>query len=234
VTENGDEFAEWDAAYVLGALSPQDRRRYEEHLASCPACRATVAELAGLPGLLAQLPAEDAARLFGEVAPDTELDLRPPPTLLGPVRRAQLARRRLALGLAAAAAAVVLFVGGLLAGGAVGLGPSRPVHVGFAQVSPSGLVAVADLVPVDRDRTEVRVECQYATQGDPREDGENASYDIVVVDRSGVRTVVYSWAAKPDRLMRPHGIAAVPLSRITDVEIRTTVGQDVLLRAQVR
>ena len=48
-----DKFAQWDAAYVLGALSPAERREFEEHLASCPPCQAAVSELAAMPGLLA-------------------------------------------------------------------------------------------------------------------------------------------------------------------------------------
>ena len=49
------------AAYVLGALTPGDRRRYEAHLRSCPACRGEgVAGLAGLPGLLRRLSAQQA------------------------------------------------------------------------------------------------------------------------------------------------------------------------------
>ena len=47
-----DKFAQWDAAYVLGALSPAERREFEEHLASCPACQAAVSELVAIPGLL--------------------------------------------------------------------------------------------------------------------------------------------------------------------------------------
>jgi anti-sigma factor RsiW len=58
-----DKFAQWDAAYVLGALSPAERREFEEHLASCPSCQAAVSELAALPGLLAQLSPDDAAML---------------------------------------------------------------------------------------------------------------------------------------------------------------------------
>ena len=58
-----DRFATWDAAYVLGALSPAERREYEEHLADCSACQSAVSELAGMPGLLAQVPPEDAALL---------------------------------------------------------------------------------------------------------------------------------------------------------------------------
>jgi anti-sigma factor RsiW len=45
---------------VLGALTPGDRRRYEAHLRSCPACRGEVASLAGLPGLLRRLSAQQA------------------------------------------------------------------------------------------------------------------------------------------------------------------------------
>jgi anti-sigma factor RsiW len=41
--------------YVLGALSPGERRRFERHLRGCPVCREEVVRLAGLPGLLARL-----------------------------------------------------------------------------------------------------------------------------------------------------------------------------------
>src|SRR4029450_13226426 len=37
-----DKFAQWDAAYVLGALSPAERREFEEHLSSCKSCQAAV------------------------------------------------------------------------------------------------------------------------------------------------------------------------------------------------
>ena len=48
---------------MLGALSPSERREFKEHLAGCPSCQAAVSELAGLPGLLAQVSPEDAALL---------------------------------------------------------------------------------------------------------------------------------------------------------------------------
>ncbi len=41
--------------YVLGALSPTERRAYEEHLSRCHQCRDDLASVAGLPGLLARL-----------------------------------------------------------------------------------------------------------------------------------------------------------------------------------
>ena len=61
-----DKFAQWDAAYVLGALSPAERREFEEHLASCPPCQAAVSELAAVPGLLAQVSPADAAMLVDD------------------------------------------------------------------------------------------------------------------------------------------------------------------------
>jgi anti-sigma factor RsiW len=57
------ELREWDASYVLGMLSPDERRQFEQHLAGCAACQASVAELAGLPGVLSLLTAEEAVAL---------------------------------------------------------------------------------------------------------------------------------------------------------------------------
>ena len=56
MTGTADPFEHEDAAYVLGALSHEDRLAYEEHLRTCARCSAAVAELAVLPGLLARLP----------------------------------------------------------------------------------------------------------------------------------------------------------------------------------
>ncbi|WP_026075456.1 zf-HC2 domain-containing protein, partial [Cellulomonas massiliensis] len=58
-----DPYREWDAAYVLGALDPDERRAFEQHLQGCPACTAAVAELAGLPGMLRAVAPEDARAL---------------------------------------------------------------------------------------------------------------------------------------------------------------------------
>ena len=40
------------AAYVLGALDPSERGRFEAHLQVCETCRAEVTRFAPLPGLL--------------------------------------------------------------------------------------------------------------------------------------------------------------------------------------
>ena len=51
-----DEFATYDAAYLLGALSDDERRRFEDHLLVCDSCAESVRSLRGLPALLATVP----------------------------------------------------------------------------------------------------------------------------------------------------------------------------------
>jgi anti-sigma factor RsiW len=50
-----DEYALWDAAYVLGSLPFSEQREFEAHLSACPSCGEAVSELSGMPALLAQL-----------------------------------------------------------------------------------------------------------------------------------------------------------------------------------
>ncbi|WP_229710994.1 zf-HC2 domain-containing protein, partial [Sinomonas atrocyanea] len=50
-------------AYVLGALSGQERQAVEDHLAQCAQCRAELAGLETLPALLDAVPSERAAQI---------------------------------------------------------------------------------------------------------------------------------------------------------------------------
>ncbi|WP_406832263.1 zf-HC2 domain-containing protein [Pedococcus sp. KACC 23699] len=188
-----DQYAEWDAAYVLGALSGDDRAQYEEHLAGCARCRAAVGELAGLPGLLGQLsPAEAIALESGSGAVEgaggpfaDPLVVPEPPASLMPLLPSVLAERRRRWLAPLAAAAAALLIGGVggyavsasrgAAPGAppatVALGPSR---LAFTAVAPSPMTAVVDVVPTGAG-TELRVECQYAaTSGTASSAGTSA------------------------------------------------------------
>ncbi len=49
--------------YLLGAIEPARRAFVEGHLAACPACRAELALLAGLPALLRRVPVGVAMHL---------------------------------------------------------------------------------------------------------------------------------------------------------------------------
>ena len=78
--QDGDKYAHWDAAYVLGSLSETDRREFEAHLDECRTCWDAVTELAGMPALLSLLDLDDIAD------EDDPIAVRPPlpqPDLIG-------------------------------------------------------------------------------------------------------------------------------------------------------
>src|SRR5437660_12103088 len=58
--------------YLTGAIAPADRAVVVRHLAACADCRAELAGLAGLPGLLRRPPVHAAAQALGkdDPAPD--------------------------------------------------------------------------------------------------------------------------------------------------------------------
>lgn len=76
-----DDIAEWDAAYILGALSRDDRHTYEVYLAVNPERAGALTELAGLPGILNALSPDEAVALTqhaGDAPADGRtLDLMP-------------------------------------------------------------------------------------------------------------------------------------------------------------
>jgi anti-sigma factor RsiW len=55
--------------YVLGALDPAERSLVDAHIAACQGCRDELAELAGLPALLARVGAQEALALAEDSAP---------------------------------------------------------------------------------------------------------------------------------------------------------------------
>ena len=78
--QDGDKYAHWDAAYVLGSLSEADRREFDAHLGECGACRDAVAEISDMPALLSLLDFDEINDLVDPIA------VRPPspqPDLVG-------------------------------------------------------------------------------------------------------------------------------------------------------
>jgi hypothetical protein len=258
-----DEYRRWDAAYVLGALSPAERREFEEHLATCPTCQSEVAEVAGIPGLLAQMAPEDAAVLaapeegFADgpldelrereggaaaaaAGPIDQLRERADRPFDTPREPAALDRQRRRL----TRAVVVLAAAFVLLAGVVGVSVLRGT-LGVEQPAAAGpfRLAFSPVVPTDITAvvdvvplptgTELNVECQYADEG-TGPSPTGRGYDIVVVDRSGHATPVKSWTARPAHKMTPSGTSSLPVSQIARVEIRPEGRPQALLRAELR
>jgi hypothetical protein len=214
-----DPFAEHDAAYVLGALSPEDRRAYEAHLAGCAECTRAVRELAGMPGLLARV----RLTALEEPAPQPPATLLP--ALAGAVHRRRL-RRRWAVGAGAVAAAgmAVALGGGLLTASAPAPAPPAPTGITLSRVGTTPLHASARLVGVAWG-TRIDLTCTY----DPAYGEDPAgSYALVVVDRAGRTQQVATWSAVPGRVSRVTAATALRRSDIARVEVRTATGTRVL------
>ncbi|MFF1632871.1 anti-sigma factor family protein [Leifsonia sp. NPDC058248] len=229
-----DEFASWDGAYVLGALSPTERRAYEEHLRDCDQCIRSLSELAGLPGILSRVPAEEAFALVesaGSGIPSPEPSPEILPALLGEVRKRRSRRRWWAAGSLAAAAAVIVAVSAFVLPSVLAPAPSQQAGVSkvMTQVEPSALSAEMKLAPMPWG-TRIDTTCRYATW-EGAESGRAWTYAMVVTDRSGKQTQISTWSAKAGSTVEPTATTSVPLDQIATIDIRSAVDGMVLLRS---
>ena len=226
-----DEFALYDAAYVLGSLSPAERRDFETHLKGCADCASSVGALAGLPGLMSKVSVED---LTAQIEAPPEMLL---PSLARAVRR-ERGRRRLALGGSAVAAACLVAVGALaLPGPASPAGPlvvatttsssssSGTSSLVLTAVVPSPVTASARLVDMAWG-TRIDLTCAYDARAYFPDDV--GSYALVVIDRSGAAQQVATWKALANRKITVMGASSLARQDIATVEIRTLSGRAIL------
>jgi hypothetical protein len=201
-----DPFAHFDAAYLLGALSPEDRAAFERHLGHCETCAAAVSELAGLPGLLASA---DPAPVDAGTEPADPL-----PKLLAEVGRSRT--RRLAGTVSAAAVAVAACAALVLSTELAETGPGTEMTaLGAYPVAAS--VNLRDLP----SGTRVDVDCEY-------EGGRGGDYVLVVVRRDGTSEVLARWFAMPDNNAVLKVTTPVHRSDIRSLELRTPNGPAML------
>nr|WP_281366489.1 zf-HC2 domain-containing protein [Nocardioides thalensis] len=236
-----------DAAYVLGSLAPAERADYERHLRTCEECSRSVRELAGLPGLLARVPADVL-----EPAPDREpVPATLLPGLVAAARRSQ--RLRVIRTSLVAAAAVAVLAVGVVGGAAVLRDDDRP-----PVAAPPAAVETAEpveMTPVGTSRssgwvsltpvtwgTRLDLTCTYRAPargpGVPGDyggsdqgsygDGGTSTYTLVVRTTDGRVEQAAAWAAITDAELHVTGAASVQPDEIASVEVRTAGGHPVL------
>jgi hypothetical protein len=215
-----DDLAEWDAAYVLGALSLEDRRTYESYLAANPARAAELTEFAGMPGILNALSRDEAVALT-DLAGAPPAEQRPDniASLAQAAAKRQQRTRRSWLAAAVASAAALLIAGGIV-GATVfpDYAPTQTVAMQAMQPTPRGGLTAELAVTEKKWGTELNWACQY-TQDWSRNVG---SYDIVVTTNDGAQHAVGSWKPAGDEATGLSAATSIPTSKIKAVDIRVS------------
>ncbi|HEX4902969.1 MAG TPA: zf-HC2 domain-containing protein [Acidimicrobiales bacterium] len=217
IAPDHDRIRELTAAYVVGALGPDDRIELEAHLAGCDTCRQDVIDFAPLPALL------------GRVDPGELVDHQPPvpgvdalvAAVHGDVAHVERSRTRWrrAAGAIAVAAGLVLGVVLFVEDGA------RDRREGVAlslTAAPAGasVRVVADERPWG---TYVHV----SASGLPA----RSSYAVWAVDADGSWEPMGSWAPTPDGSAELGCSTALPLGELDRVVVTSSDRDDELLVA---
>ncbi len=204
---------------VLGALDPAEREAVEAHVAGCPDCAASVADLAPLPGLLKRVdttsldlgtpPPEILERALAQVRhEDSTLDNVTPL----PRRRTWLA----AIGGLVAAAAIVV---GVVAVVNTGNTPTRPTAssvVVRGNDAGTGVAATVLLSPAPTG-TSLALTVTGVERGD--------RCSLVAIGRNGQRDVTSTWVVMYSHGVRVNTGTAMKIHDIQRIEVTTTDGQ---------
>ena len=226
-----DPYAMWDAAYVLGSLSGNERREFEAHLATCPECRAAVAELSGLPALLGQL---DAAEMEALDDPAAEAPPLRPEVLDSLLQKVEWRRRRtrrfsvITLAAAAAVLAIALVVG--IWPGIRGQGDETPMasEVTMSKSAQTPINATITLTGFGWG-TRIDMVCTY---GDYASRGEATTQNLamVVVGPDGSQKDIATWVGVNGATALPSGSTTLPKDQIKSVQLVDTDTRTVLLQ----
>ena len=219
------EFSQWDASYVIGALTPGDRRTFEAHLEECERCRAAVAALASMPGLLSR------ARSEVETWDNADAAAGPPADLVDLVterrsRRARSIRNRVIIAASGVAAALALAIAvpAVLTSASV-TAPAQTVVL--APVGDSTMMVSVGLTPVAWG-TRIAITCEYP-EGETWAGAYGPwAYSLELTDDAGNTSQVSSWRAVAGKTIHLDAATAVPLGRIVSVRVLSSDGVPVL------
>ena len=207
-----------DASYVLGGLSPTERQTYEQHLAGCVRCQASVARLAGLPGLLSSTSPDDLGIAVAPL-PDTLL-----PRLLATVARERRRRRLLWSTTAGAAVAAVLALLVVLLVRPASTAPpvALPAPVAMKPLV-SGPMQVSLQLTDKQWGTSVVVNCAY---GSEHESG--VGYQLVAFDPAGKPQTLGWWKSVAGSGTTVTTASSLRLKDIARLEVQLPDGRPIL------
>jgi anti-sigma factor RsiW len=231
---DGDHrYAMWDAAYVLGSLSPGDRREFEAHMVDCPACRHAVAELSGMPALLSLLNGNDVAAITGSGHASEVPAMSPQllPSLLAAVRWRRR-RTRLMTWTVSAAAAVLLTIGVVV--GIQSRFPTTPppqTTVSALPMAQVGTTLLTSTVALSGEQWGTYIALKFVCLAPP--DAHHDTVALVVVGRDGSQTRLATWVAIPGHSATPTGSISTPVDQIAAVQVVMADNGQVLLQRSI-
>ncbi|MFE2755262.1 anti-sigma factor family protein [Actinosynnema sp. NPDC059335] len=218
-------------AYVLGVLDEREARVVEDHLSSCPMCRAELDGLRAVEEALGDVPPE---ALLDGPPEDGDLLLQRTLRQVRSEREVRMRRRRVGLGLAAAAVAAIVLGGGF----AVGRGTAPDVvatQTSNPPAPPAGTRVGSAVDPVTGARMTVQlrpaagwVRVNASVSGIARDE----KCRLFVVAKDGSRQEAGSWLVSPagerdgtnldgSALIAPEDVAAIEVRNFDDERIVT-------------
>ena len=224
------DYATWDAAYVLGSLSPADRREFEAHLSVCPSCSQAVAELSGMPALLSKLDSDTVAAI-NDGRPHRRRWRRTCCRRCCPTVRRRRRRSRVVTWTSGAAAAVLLAIGVFvsipsLTGHSPTSAPPQ-ASVSALPMAQVGTKALASTVSLSSQNwgTVIDLRCVCLAPVYAHHD----RLAMVVVNRDGTHTQLATWVADPGHTATPAGSISTPGDQIAAVQVVSADNGKVLL-----
>ena len=226
MTFSDDLYRDWDAAYVLGALSLDERKEYEHHLTQCDYCLNAVAQIAGIPGILSKIDPQSVEALM-----DGTVEVPAPPSWDESIfvqklaKRAEQERRksRIRQSIGLVAAAVISISVGV---GAAGIFET-PATSGTSAVAAGSNIRVTNLVPNIMTATfhvtskawgtKIDWNCKYVTGNSSRYG--NHKYDLVATDKAGQKTVIATWVATGSTALGMSTTTSLTISQLKSVAI---------------
>ena len=213
------DMAEWDAAYLLGALSAEEAAEYERHLADSPES-ADPWDASDLPAILDVLSPEEALALLDEEpVTETRDDAGSSPASFAAAAERRRTRSRGArMATALASAAAFLLIGGLV--GYAVIPHDSSTGVSLQAMAPGQRQGVTASLALSDEPWGTRLdwECEYTKDWAVKATG----YDMVVTTKNGAETTVASWRPSGTEKQASNLAAATVISKsdIRTVTIR--------------
>ncbi len=235
--ESIDPFQDWDASYVLAALSEEESVEYEKHLATCARCSASLAAISHLPSYLARIDTDTALSLIDGASlngADTSWDesefIKRLAVRAQEVQRRDGVRRKIGL----VAAIVVSLTVGVTTGvvlhaphsqnGSISNSVGKSLRVN--NLHPE-IMSALFRVTSKAWGTQITWSCTYASGVSTKYSSTN--YDLFITDTAGKKSLISTWSASGSAASGLAASTKLQLSHLKSVEIVLSGSQDPLV-----